>query len=281
MAATAALRTGHADRRDQGRLGGNICRCTGCQKISTPSRWRATCRMTACRLRRSTRSTPARATISARTSASTRRQSRRPLRYAGDMVMPGMLHVHICARRTPTRRSFRSTPGRRGDGRRGRHHLRRRAGRRRLRRVRPIAGDGAQQGALCRRGGGRRRGGGPLIARRAAKRSRCLRALPAVFTAEDALSVSAPVIHDYAGQHHHAYPDPRRRHRAGFAESDLVLEENYSTQAIEHAYLGRRRAWDLSITTASPIVSPDQNITHHRHMLAKIIARPIPRSASS
>ena len=87
----------------------------------------------------------------------------------------------------------------------------------------------------------------------------------------------APVLHDYA-------PDNVTKHipirvgdvEKGFAESDLVVEETYSTQAIEHAYLepeaGLAYVDHDGVVT---IVSPDQNITHHRHMLARIIAKPI------
>ena len=87
----------------------------------------------------------------------------------------------------------------------------------------------------------------------------------------------APVLHDYA-------PDNVTKHipirvgdvEKGFAESDLVVEETYSTQPIEHAYLepeaGLAYVDHDGVVT---IVSPDQNITHHRHMLARIIAKPI------
>ena len=62
----------------------------------------------------------------------------------------------------------------------------------------------------------------------------------------------------------------------GFAESDLIVEQDYSTQAVEHAYLepeaGLAYVDHDGVVT---IVSPSQNITHHRHMLARIIAKPI------
>src|SRR5262249_57604655 len=62
--------------------------------------------------------------------------------------------------------------------------------------------------------------------------------LPAVFDPDEALRPGAPVLHDYA-------PDNVTKHipirvgdvDKGFAESDLVVEEAYTTQAIEHAYL--------------------------------------------
>jgi CO/xanthine dehydrogenase Mo-binding subunit len=85
------------------------------------------------------------------------------------------------------------------------------------------------------------------------------------------------VLHDYA-------PDNITKHipirvgdvAKGFAESDLVIEQVYTTQQIEHAYLepeaGLAYVDHDGVVT---IVSPSQNITHHRHMLAKIVAKPI------
>ena len=64
--------------------------------------------------------------------------------------------------------------------------------------------------------------------------------------------------------------------RRALPRSDLVVEENYTTQPIEHAYLepeaGLAYVDHDGVVT---IVSPSQNITHHRHMLARIIAKPI------
>src|SRR6201989_3026262 len=101
--------------------------------------------------------------------------------------------------------------------------------------------------------------------------------LPAVFDAFEAMRPGAPVLHDYA-------PDNITKHipirvgdvDKGFAESDLVFEETYATQAIEHAYLEPEAGLAyVDHDDVVTIVSPDQNITHHRHMLARIIAKPI------
>src|SRR5262249_11999823 len=82
-------------------------------------------------------------------------------------------------------------------------------------------------------------GGDPLIARRALPAIKVdYEPLPAVFDPDEALRPGAPVLHDYA-------PDNVTKHipirvgnvETGFAESDLVVEETYSTQPIEHAYL--------------------------------------------
>jgi CO/xanthine dehydrogenase Mo-binding subunit len=98
-----------------------------------------------------------------------------------------------------------------------------------------------------------------------------------VFSAEDALKPGAPVLHDYA-------PDNITTHipirvgdvEKGFAESDLVIEEHYSTQAIEHAYLEPEAGLSyVDHDGVVVVISPSQNITHHRHMLSKIIAKPI------
>jgi CO/xanthine dehydrogenase Mo-binding subunit len=61
-----------------------------------------------------------------------------------------------------------------------------------------------------------------------------------------------------------------------FAESDLVIEEEFSTQQVEHAYLEP----EAGLAYVDPdgvvtVISPSQNITHHRHMLSRIIAKPI------
>src|SRR4029077_17748418 len=118
----------------------------------------------------------------------------------------------------------------------------------------------------------------PLIAKRALCSIEVVyESLPAVFDPDEALREGAPALHDYA-------PDNVTKHipirvgdvDKGFVESDLVIEETYSTQQIEHAYLepeaGLAYVDHDGVVT---IVSPDQNITHHRHMLARIIAKPI------
>jgi CO/xanthine dehydrogenase Mo-binding subunit len=87
----------------------------------------------------------------------------------------------------------------------------------------------------------------------------------------------APVIHDDA-------PDNLVKHipirkgdvEAGFAEADVVIEETFDTQQVEHAYLEPEAglAW-VDHDGVVTVFSPSQNITHHRHMLAEIMALPI------
>jgi CO/xanthine dehydrogenase Mo-binding subunit len=117
-----------------------------------------------------------------------------------------------------------------------------------------------------------------VTAKRALEKIRVVyKPLPAVFDAFVAMEPGAPVLHDYA-------PDNVTKHipirkgdiEKGFAVSDLVIEEDYETQAIEHAYLEPEAGLGyVDPDGVVTIVSPSQNITHHRHMLAKIIARPI------
>lgn len=101
--------------------------------------------------------------------------------------------------------------------------------------------------------------------------------LPGLFDPEDALKDGAPVIHDYA-------PDNLVKHipvrkgdvEAGFAEADLILDEEFSTQQVEHAYLEPEAGVAyVDADDVVTVISPSQNITHHRHMLSRIIDRPI------
>ncbi len=285
MAATAAIRANpFADREEiKERLGGNICRCTGYQKI-----------FDAVEMARDVQNGRLPATIFSEVEAEQGdyigknvRSIDAPskvtgrLKYAGDMTMPGMLHVQVLRSPHPHARivsidtaaaetmagvegviTSADVPGEDGFG--------------------VIVND---QPVMAR---GKVRYVGEAVAAVAAEdlltAKRALAAievvyerLPAVFDPDEAMRAGAPVLHDYA-------PDNITKHipirvgdvEKGFAESDLVVKEAYSTQAIEHAYLepeaGLAYVDHDGVVT---IVSPDQNITHHRHMLARIIAKPI------
>ncbi len=285
MAATAALRANpFADREEiKERLGGNICRCTGYQKI-----------IDAVELARDVQNgrLPAAALAEEehaegdfigknvrRIDAPSKVTGR--LKYAGDMTMPGMLHVQVLRSPHPHARivSIDTTAAEVMAGVEG---------------VITAADVPGQDGfgvfvndqPVMARGKVRYVGEAvaavaaedPLTAKRALAAIKVVyEPLPAVFDPFDAMRPGAPVLHDYA-------PDNITKHipirvgdvEKGFAESDLVVEENYSTQAIEHAYLEP----EAGLAYVDPdgvvtIVSPSQNITHHRHMLARIIAKPI------
>jgi aerobic-type carbon monoxide dehydrogenase small subunit (CoxS/CutS family) len=285
MAATAALRANpYADREEiKERLGGNICRCTGYQKI-----------FDAVEMARDVQngSLPATALFEdeaeegefigknvRRIDAPSKVSGR--LKYAADMIMPGLLHVQVL--RSPQAHarilSIDTSAAEAMDG---------------VEAVITSADVPGEDGfgvfvndqPVMARGKVRYVGEAvaavaaedPLIARRALGAIKVVyETLPAVFDPDEAMRSGAPVLHDYA-------PDNVTKHipirvgdvEKGFAESDLVVEEIYSTQPIEHAYLepeaGLAYVDHDGVVT---IVSPDQNVTHHRHMLARIIGKPI------
>jgi CO/xanthine dehydrogenase Mo-binding subunit/aerobic-type carbon monoxide dehydrogenase small subunit (CoxS/CutS family) len=283
MAATAALRANpFADREEiKERLGGNICRCTGYQKI-----------FDAVILARDIQNgrRPSSALLEEddgdgigknmpRIDAPSKVSGR--LKYAGDMTMLGMLHVQVL--RSPHAHAriasidlleaeamdgvagivtSADVPGQDGFGvfvndqpimARGRVRYVGEA-------VAAIAADDL------------------LTARRAMAAIKiAYEPLTPVFDPEEAMRPGAPVLHDYA-------PDNIVKHipirvgdiESGFAQSDLVVEETYSTQQIEHAYLEPEAGLAyVDHDGVVVVVSPSQNITHHRHMLARIIAKPI------
>src|SRR5262245_23432676 len=62
--------------------------------------------------------------------------------------------------------------------------------------------------------------------------------LPAVFDPEEAMQPGAPVLHAYAPDNLVKHIPIRKGDIAqGFAEADLIIEERYDTQQVEHAYL--------------------------------------------
>jgi CO/xanthine dehydrogenase Mo-binding subunit/aerobic-type carbon monoxide dehydrogenase small subunit (CoxS/CutS family) len=284
MAATAALRANpFADREEiKERLGGNICRCTGYQKIFDAvelARDVQNGRLPATSLMETETEDAVIGKAVRRIDAPSKVSGR--LRYAADMTMPGMLHVQVL--RSPHAHarivSIDTAAAEAMDGVEG------------VITCADVPGvDGfgvfVNDQPIMARGKVRYVGEAiaavaaedPLVAARAAAAIKVVYdALPAVFDPDDAMRPGAPAVHDYA-------PDNITKHipirvgdvEKGFAESDLVVEETYSTQAIEHAYLepeaGLAYVDHDGVVT---IVSPDQNVTHHRHMLARIIAKPI------
>ena len=284
MAATAALRVNpFADREEiKERLGGNICRCTGYQKIFDAvelARDVQNGRLPATALMEIETDDAVIGKAVRRIDAPSKVSGR--LRYAADMTMPGMLHVQVL--RSPHAHarivSIDTSAAAAMDGVES------------IITCADVPGvDGfgvfVNDQPIMARDKVRYVGEAvaavaaedPLIARRAVDAIKVVYdTMPPVFDPDEAMRIGAPVLHDYA-------PDNVTKHipirvgdvEKGFTESDLVVEETYSTQAIEHAYLepeaGLAYVDHDGVVT---IVSPDQNVTHHRHMLARIIAKPI------
>jgi aerobic-type carbon monoxide dehydrogenase small subunit (CoxS/CutS family) len=101
--------------------------------------------------------------------------------------------------------------------------------------------------------------------------------LPGVFDAEAALLPGAPQLHGFAPGNVCKHTRIRKGDvEAGLAEADVIVEQTYQTAPNEHAYLEP----EAGVAYLEPdgcvtVHSPSQNITHHRHMLAKILGRPI------
>lgn len=284
MAATAVLREAPEASLDEikERMGGNICRCTGYAKIIEAvelARDVVTGRRGAEELEPEG---PGESWIGAnapRIDAPAKVTGR--LKYAGDMVMPDMLHMAVLRSPLPHAEivaidtseaeamegvacvvTADDVPGTDGFG--VFVHDQPVLARGKVRHVgEAVAAVAAETEA---------------IARKALKKIRVeYRELPGVFTPEDALAPGAPVIHDHARDNVVMHIPVRKGDvRKGFAAADVIIEEEFRTQQVEHAYLEPEAG--LAYVDADDVltvISPSQNITHHRHMLADILARPI------
>lgn len=284
MAATSALRenpeAGIEEIKE--RLGGNICRCTGYTKIFeaveiardvisgklNPSALEAE-DTGASFIGANVRRLDAPSKVSGR------------LRYAGDMVIPGMLHMHVL--RSPHAHAkiisidtskaealpgvncaitAADVPGEDGFG--VFVHDQPVMARDTVRYV------GEAVAAIA--------ASDSLIARQAAALIDVVyEELPAIFDPDEAMEPGAVQVH--AGVENNIVkhiPIRRGNVEQGFADADLIIEEDYQTQQVEHAYLEPEAGLAyVDHDDVVTVVSPSQNITHHRHMLAKIINKPI------
>jgi CO/xanthine dehydrogenase Mo-binding subunit len=117
-----------------------------------------------------------------------------------------------------------------------------------------------------------------LTARRALEKIRvAYDPITAVFDPEAAMRPGAAVLHDYAQDNLVKHIPIRKGDiEAGFSSADLIVEQTFETQAVEHAYLETEAG--LAFVDHDGVVtihSPSQNITHHRHMMARILGLPI------
>lgn len=101
--------------------------------------------------------------------------------------------------------------------------------------------------------------------------------LGGIFDPHLAMKEGAPQLHDFAKNNITKHTKIRKGDvEFGFKEADLIVEEVYQTAKIEHAYLEPEAGLAYVESDGCVTVhSPSQNITHHRHILAKILDRPI------
>lgn len=100
--------------------------------------------------------------------------------------------------------------------------------------------------------------------------------LPVVSSIQDAIDGVASVHADHADNVVQTAKLVKGDVAFGFGTSDLVFEQTYETQAVDHAYLET----EAGLAYVDPdgvlvIKSCDQDITHHRLMLASILDMPI------
>ncbi|KAH2825556.1 hypothetical protein KXV85_010824, partial [Aspergillus fumigatus] len=203
------------------------------------------------------------------------------LRYAGDMVMPGMLHVQVLRSPHPHARivSIDLNDAEAVEGVEG------------IVTSADVPGkDGfgvfvADQPIMAR--DKVRYVGEPMVAVAAQTLAAARKAvskihveyelLPAIFDPDDAMREGAPMVHDYALDNLVKHIPIRKGDvEKGFAEADIIVEQFYETQQVEHAYLETEAG--LAYVDHDGVVtihSPSQNITHHRHMMARILDLPI------
>lgn len=100
--------------------------------------------------------------------------------------------------------------------------------------------------------------------------------LPVVSCIEDAIQRKAVLHEDYPDNLVSETLVVKGDVESGFRGSDVIIEQNYTTQCVEHAYLETEAGLAyLDPDGVLVVKSSDQDITHHRALLSKLLDRPI------
>lgn len=100
--------------------------------------------------------------------------------------------------------------------------------------------------------------------------------LPIVSGVEDAINCKSIIHIDHPDNIVSATSVIKGDVESGFSNSDIIIEQDYSTQCVEHAYLETEAGLAyLDPDGVLVVKSCDQDITQHRMLLAKILNMPI------
>lgn len=284
MAATSTLRRNPSASRDEIKegLGGNICRCTGYQKIIDAVELARDIQNGAVARSALDEDLEADSFIGQRT-----RRLDSPakvtgaIKYAADMFMPNMLHMQVLRSPHPHARIVRIDA----------EAAREMPGVECVLTCDDIPGVDnfgvfiEDQPTLAR---GVVRYVGEAVVAVAAETLDIARAavaaihveyeeLPSLFDPHEAMRDGVVQLHSFAPNNICKHTRIRKGDfESALAQADVVVEQTYNTQSIEHAYLEPEAGLAyLEADGCVTVQSPSQNITHHRHMLARILGRPI------
>ncbi|WP_333650500.1 xanthine dehydrogenase family protein molybdopterin-binding subunit, partial [Lacrimispora sp.] len=100
--------------------------------------------------------------------------------------------------------------------------------------------------------------------------------LPIVSSVEEAVNCKSVLHEDHPNNIVSTTSVIKGDVESGFSNSDVIIEQDYSTQCVEHAYLETEAGLAyLDPDGVLVVKSCDQDITHHRMLLAKILNMPI------
>ena len=101
--------------------------------------------------------------------------------------------------------------------------------------------------------------------------------LPVVSTIEQALDDGAPQLHtEWAGNVVSTTKVNKGNVDKGLKEADFIVRETYTTAAVEHAYLETEAGYAyVDSEGVVTVCSSDQDITHHRLLLTRLLGLPV------